>query len=294
MDFILTILTVVGINSILAVSLNYAAGFTGIMSVSHASFLGIGAYTSALMITKAGVSFPVSLALAILVTAIIAYVVSFPILKLREDSMMLVSVGFALICYSLFLNLDITNGALGVKKIPKPELFGLVFNTHLGFFLLVLSVLTLSYGLFWLITKSPYGTILQGIRENEDVMQNYGFNTAAYKRSVFVLSAMVAGIAGSLQAGFLTFIEPNLYQLLPSVFILVMVLLGGLASLPGSILGAAAITLVPELLRFANSYLFNSVWLSSHSGEIKEIIFGLTMFLLILLRPKGILGKFKL
>jgi len=288
MDYILHLAIVVTIFSILAMSLNYVAGYTGILSLSHATFYGIGAYATAILTTQYGLTFVPSVLVGMIVAGVIAYLASFPILKMKEDSLVLVSFGFTIIMFHVMLNWgSLTKGPLGIKGIMAPEIFGLSFFSKPLFFGLVLLVAVITYFFFRLITQSPYGIIIKGIRENQTVAAVNGHSVLRYQRSVFVVGAVFAAIAGSFTATFLTFIEPKLFELMPSLLILIMVILGGMASLKGAVLGAFLLILLPELLRFLglpNEYL----------AEVQQMTYGLVLILVMYLRPQGLLGEYKI
>ena len=288
MDYILHLAIVVTIFSILSMSLNYVAGYTGILSLSHATFYGIGAYSTAILTTQHGFSFVPSVLVGMALAAVIAYLASFPILKLKEDSLVLVSFGFAIIMYNVMLNwTGLTKGPLGIKGIMAPEILGLNFFSKPLFFALVFSVAFLCYFFLRRITRSPYGIIMKGIRENQTVAAVNGHNILAYQRSVFVVAAIFAAVAGSFTATFLAFIEPKLFELMPSMIILIMVILGGMASLKGSVLGTLILILLPELLRFIGLP-------PSILAEVQQMIYGLVLILVMYLRPQGLLGEYKI
>lgn len=287
MDYLLHIGILICLRGILAISLNYIAGYTGIMSLSHLSFAGVGAYATAVLMKNFEFSFLGAIPLALILTAIIAFLASIPILKLKDDSLMLVSFGFALIMYNLMLNLSsLTNGALGIKGVPSAVIAGVNFFDKSYFFLLCLFILILCFLFFRKIVSSPYGTVLKGIRENESVTQNSGHNTKYYKYSVFVLAAVFAGLEGALFATYNNYIEPSLFNLLPSVMILIMIIFGGLASMRGAILAVIILTLAEEGLRFIGLP-------SSIMAETRQILYGLLLFALIYFRPQGLLGEYK-
>lgn len=288
MDYILHLLIIISMFGILAVSLNYQAGFTGIISVNHASFYGIGAYATAILTTEVGFTFIPSVLAGMALTALFAWLASYPLLRLRHDSLILVSIGLSAIVYNIMLNwADVTGGPLGIKGVKAPTIFGFSFFEKPLFLLLVLVALGLTYLFFNHITRSPYGTILKGIRENPTVASVNGHSVLAYQRSVFVVGALFASVAGALTAAFLTYIEPKLFMLMPSILILVMVILGGLGNLKGSILGAAIMILVPEMLRFAG-------FPPSIIGELQQITYGLILIVLMFFRPEGLFGEYKI
>lgn len=288
MEYVLHLAIVVTIFSILAMSLNYVAGYTGILSLSHATFYGIGAYSTAILTTQHGFTFVPSVVVGMVLTAIIAYLASFPILKLKEDSLVLISFGFSIIMFNIMLNWSsLTKGPLGIKGILAPNILGLSFFQKPFFFALVLVAAIFTYFFFRRITSTPYAIIIKGIRENQTVAAVNGHNVLRYQRSVFVVGAIFAALAGSFTATFLAFIEPKLFELMPSLLILIMVILGGMASLKGSVLGALILILVPELLRFIGLP-------PSILAEVQQMIYGLVLILVMYLRPQGLLGEYKI
>lgn len=288
MEYILHLAIIITIFSILSMSLNYVAGYTGILSLSHATFYGIGAYSTAILTTQHGFSFLPSVVVGMVLAAGIAFLASFPILRLKEDSLVLVSFGFTIIMFNVMLNWSsLTKGPLGIKGVMAPEILGINFFSKPYFFGLVLLVAIVTYFFFKRITRSPYGIIIKGIRENQTVAAVNGHNVLAYQRSVFTAGAVFAAVAGSFTATFLTFIEPKLFELMPSLLILIMVILGGMASLRGSVLGAFILILLPELLRFIGLP-------PSILAELQQMIYGLVLILVMYLRPQGLLGEYKI
>jgi len=288
MEYLLHIAIIFALNAVFAVSLNYIAGFTGIISFGHSAFIGVGAYTVAILTKFYGVPFFAAFPAAFLLAGAIGYLVAFPITKLSGDSLMLISLGFMLIMYNIFLNwTEVTHGALGIKAIPTPEIWGWTLGTKFEFLLFAVLLLIFTLYIFSRITRSPYGRVLTGIRENEVLLQGVGYATAKYKRSVFALGGAFAAGAGGIYASYLSFIEPGLFASLGSVTVLTMVILGGLANNWGAILGAALLTITPEALRFLG--LPDSIL-----AEMQQILYGLMLFFLMLLRPRGLLGRYQL
>ncbi len=286
MEYLLHLLILIGIFSILTLGLNALAGFTGILSLSHATFYGIGAYATAILTTQHGWGFLPSAAVGMLLSAVAAWLASFPLLRLKGDALVLVSFGFAIIMYNVMLNLGgLTGGPLGIKGIRLPSLFGFPLEKF-TFLALVIGLAALTYLFFKKLLYSPYGTVLKTIRENPLVAAVSGHNVVRYQRSVYTVAAVFAALAGSLIASYLHFIEPKLFELMPSVFLLVMVILGGLGNLKGSLLGTAVLLLLPEILRFAGI---------PHSviGEVQQMIYGLVLVALMVFRPQGLLGEYK-
>lgn len=288
MDLILHLAIVISIFSVLTVSLNYVAGYTGILSLSHATFYGVGAYSTAILTTQQGWNFFPSILAGMLLTAVVAFLASIPILKLKDDALVLVSFGFALIGFEVMLNWSsLTKGPLGIKGIQAPSLFGFSFFQKPLFLALILLVLLLTYLFFRHIVRTPYGTIIKGIRENPIVASVNGHTVIGYQRSVFVLAAVFAAVAGSFTAANLAFIEPKLFELMPSMLLLIMIIVGGMGSFKGSVLGAFLLILIPELLRYVGLP-------SDFLAEAQQIIYGLILVAMMFLRPQGLVGEYKI
>ena len=288
MEFFIHLLILSGFVAILGISLNLVVGYTGLLSIAHAAFYGIGAYTTAILTTRFGFGFFPSVAAGMAVGSAVAFLLGLVLSKFRDDYYALVSVGFSVIAYALFLNLDeLTRGPLGIAGIPKPSLGGISFQPLGWFLLLTLGLLAVVYACAHWITRSSFGRVLQAIREDEQAIQVFGYNTWAYKLVVFCIAAAFAAVAGSLYAGYINFVDPTPFRLFISVFLLAVVILGGLASLPGSLIGAIFLITLPELLRFAG-------FPQDVAAQLRQFIYGLLLVLLMLYRPQGILGKFKL
>ncbi|QQR83267.1 branched-chain amino acid ABC transporter permease [Candidatus Peregrinibacteria bacterium] len=284
MDFILQVLIIIGIHSILTMSLNYVAGFTGLMSINHAAFYGMGAYATAILSTQYDWNFFLTIPVGIVIAGIVAWLVSFPMLKMKEDSFVLVSLGFAIIMFNIMQNwTDLTKGPLGIKGVQAPMLGDFSFFAKPLFLVLVIVAAALTYWFLNRILKTPYGTILKGARENETVARVNGHNVVSYQRSAFVVGAIFAAIAGAFIASFISFVNPKAFELIISVYLLIMIILGGMASLPGSILGAFIMLTSLEVLRFAGV-----------SAEWQQILYGFILIVIMFFRPQGILGKYKI
>lgn len=288
MDYLLHILILSSIYSLAVLGQNYASGYTGLISLNHGAFMGIGAYASAILLVTVGYSFPVAFILAGLITALVAFLLSFPLLKLRDDAFVLVSFGFAFIAFNVFLNwVSLTNGALGIKRIPYPVIADASSNPKIVYFLIILSVLLICLFVLNKILNSSYGVIIRATRENQKVTQIAGHNTDSYRRSVFVVSGLITGFAGAFLASFISAIDPTLFGYHLSVLLLIMAIFGGLASLRGAVVGATILILVPEALRFIGLP-------SDILAESQQIIYGLILIILMFWRPVGIFGKYNI
>ena len=288
MNYILHILILIGIYLIISYGLNLLVGFGGLLTLCHAVFYGIGAYTTAILLTQFGVNFFLSVILGIIITAAISFFIGIILSKFSGDYYALGSFGFNVIVFSIFLNWrDLTRGALGIAGIPKPEIFGIHFFSNSMFLVIALIFLIIVYIVARFIVHSSFGRVLKAIREDEKAIQVFGYNTLYYKLTIFVISAGMAAIAGSLFASYITYVDPSTFTLMESVFILAIIILGGLANLQGSILGALFLVLLPEILRFVGLPF-------DIAAQMRQVIYGTIIILLMLYRPKGLLGEYKL
>jgi branched-chain amino acid transport system permease protein len=282
--YVLQVLNLVGINIILAVSLNLVNGFTGQFSIGHAGFMAVGAYVSAMFSLHAGrplaaalaggavpaeaaqgAMLLVALVLGGLVSAFAGWLVGLPSLRLRGDYLAIVTLGFGEIIRVLILNIEPAGGARGLGDIPRWASFFWVF---LG----VAVVIALARNL----AHSTHGRALFAIRDDEIAAEALGVDTTRYKVTAFVLGAFFAGVAGGLFAHYLTYLNPNTFTFLKSIEVIAMVVLGGMGSLSGSVLAAIVLTLLPEVLRPVKDY--------------RMVIYSLLLIVLMIARPQGLLG----
>ncbi len=288
MPYLVHLAILFSIYATLGISLNLIVGYTGLLSVAQAAFYGIGAYATALLMVGAGFNFFVATIAGIIVAGIIAYVMGLVLSKFSGDYYALASLGFGVIAYSIFLNWQgLTNGPLGIPGIPRPNLFGWAFSDNLSFLVLALLILLGVWTIAKFIVGSSFGRVLKAIREDEKAIQVFGYKTINYKLTIFVIGGMVAAIAGSLYATYITYIDPTTFNVNASIFIIAIIILGGLASLRGSILGAAFLILLPEFLRFVG-------FPDQIAAQMRQAVYGLLLVLLMLYRPQGLVGEYKL
>ncbi len=288
MEYLIHLAILFTIYTILGVSLNLVVGYAGLLSVTHAAFYGVGAYTTAIFLTKSGVGFFSSLVLGIVMVIIVSFLVGLVLSKFKGDYYALGTFGFNAIIFAIFLNSqNLTKGALGIPGISRPELFGINFTNNFNFLILALILLALVYSASRFVVNSSFGRVLRAIREDETAIAVFGYNTLYFKLMIFVISAAMAAVAGSLFASYVTFIDPSSFQLTESMFILTIIILGGLASLRGSILGALFLILLPEFLRFVG-------FPTDIAAQMRQVVYGVILILLMLYRPQGLIGEYKL
>lgn len=287
MDYLINNTILFSIYAILGLSLNLLVGYTGLLSISHAAFYGIGAYTTAILLTQTNLGFFSSVILGLLLTGITSLFIGLVLSRFKDDYYALVSLGFNIIIFSIFLNWqDLTKGPFGITGIPKPELLGIDFDNRSNFLILVLAFLSLIYFICRFIVNSSFGRVLKAIREDEIAISVFGYNTFYFKLVIFIISAMMASIAGSLYAVYITFVDPSSFQVAESVFILAIIILGGLANLRGSVLGALFLIILPEILRFVG-------FPSEIAAQMRQVIYGLMLVLLMIYKPQGLMGEYK-
>ncbi len=281
------ILITVGINIILAVSLNITTGYLGQLPLGHAGFMAVGAYAGGIFLKAFPVddilkdqgmlaALPYAIA-AILISAIVAglfgFLIGIPALRLRGDYLAIITLGFGEIIRVVITNIDsvlgfkFTYGASGLKRIPKISEFTLVFAC------VALVILVIH-----MVMKSRHGRAILSIRENEIAAESCGIPTTHYKVMAFVLSAALAGVAGCLYAGYLGSLSPSSFGFMKSIEVLVMVVPGGMGSMLGSILAATVLTFLPELLRSVSDY--------------RMVAYSLMLVLMMIFRPKGLMGTY--
>ena len=300
--FAIAVGTVFGIWAILTVSLNLIVGYTGLLSVGHVGFFGIGAYAMAILtsdtayeqlrteaIPTYGWPFFAALPVSVIMAGAVALVVGAVLNRFRDDIFVLVSFGFAIISFNVFVSFrGLTRGSFGIHDIPRPEIWGWKLNGDLEFLVFVLVFLALVMLVCWFVVTSSFGRVLTAIREDEQAIEVFGYQATHYKLAVWVISAMMAGLAGGLFASWTRFIDPNSFILLESMLLVCIVILGGLATIWGSLLGAMAFVLLEEGMRFLPFIP------SEYVGQGRMVVLGVLLVLLMLFRPQGLVGRFKL
>jgi branched-chain amino acid transport system permease protein len=287
MEYLIHIFIIAGIYTILSLSLNLIVGYTGLAALGHIAFAAVGAYASSLLALNLGISPWIGLLIGAIFAAILGAIVSYPSLRLKGDYLALATFGLGVIIYSIAKNwVSLTRGPMGLPGIPSFSLFGLEFNNVWIYLILVLIFVCITYFAIRNITKSPFGRILTGIREDEIATEAVGKNIVKHKLIVFMVGAFFAGIAGSLYAHYITFIDPSSFTAMESITVLLMVVFGGMASLPGSVVGAMVLVIFPEFLRFLGLP-------SSIAAPLRQMIYGLLLVVLMIFRPKGLIGKYK-
>jgi branched-chain amino acid transport system permease protein len=265
------VITMGGVNAIMAVSVNMIVGITGQLSLGQAGFLAIGAYGCIFFNLDLGLPLPLAACCAILLTAFAGFLIGFPVLKLSGDYLAIVTLGFGEIIRVVFINLkNLTGGPNGRQFTTAMALDGgLAFIT-------VTTALVIVLALLQNFLRSSYGRAIMACREDEIAADSCGINMFRYKMAGFVIAAFIAGIGGSLFAMVNGFVKPDIAQFLRSIDFLIFVVLGGMGSMTGSILAAYVLYYLQEFLRFLQDY--------------RLLIYPLILIFVMLFRPKGLLG----
>lgn len=276
-SYLLQVAGAMGIAAMLSLSLGLLYGQTGQISFATAGFMGIGAYSAAVLTTKLGVPFWISLGPALLLPGIVAFVVGIPTLRLRGHYLAIATMALQLGIVSFLTQASaLTEGSVGILRMERPTLFGLAFTSPGAYFELVALGFLLSYYVATRMVRSRFGRALTSIREDEVGASSLGIDPAYYKVVVFTMSAMIAGLAGALLAYQLLFINPSNFDLPQSVTVLTMVVIGGVGSNAGAVLGAVFVTLVRQLL--------------FGTGQLEFLVFGLAIVATVVFFPKGLIG----
>jgi branched-chain amino acid transport system permease protein len=271
------VLNNVGLYALLALSLNIILGDAGLFNMGHAAFYAVGAYTAALLNTRMQLPILWALPVSGLVAALFAALVARPVVHLRGDYLLIVTIGVGEIVRIALVNdvLELTGGANGLFGISRPSVFGYRIRRPQEFFYLIWFFVALTVFLFHRLEQSRFGRALNYLREDPVAAEGSGVDTARYKLMAFALGAAWAGMTGSLYAAKMTIISPESFSFWESVLLFLIVILGGSGSIPGVILGAFLVVGLPELFRdFASA---------------RMLVFGLVMMVMMVFRPQGLL-----
>jgi branched-chain amino acid transport system permease protein len=285
MDYVIYIGTLISIYATLAISLNLLVGYTGLISIAQAGVYGVGAYITALLALHGTSDLLVSLLLAALGGVAVSLVVALPSLRLRNEYFLIATLGFQSIIFSLFMNLELTGGPNGLYDIPHPTLFGHELRSSLDSFLTALILAVVCYLLGLRLTGAPFGRLLRAVREDQTAVAALGKSVVRVKVLIFVFSAVFAAAAGTVYTYSLTAIDPGAFSLDESIFIITLVIVGGTGSLNGSVLAAALLVLLPELLKFMSI----PEWIAP---QMRQLLYGLLVVLVTRFRREGLVGEY--
>lgn len=274
----------IGIYTILTLGLCLLMGYAGQVSLGHAAFWGIGAYTSAILTTKLGISPWLAMAIGIAVTASVAYLIAIPISRLREHYLALATLALGIIVYLAFGEFrELTGGPSGMPGVPRLAIGSFVFASDVAYYYLVWGTVLVLIGLSLNIVNSRVGRALRALHGSEMAAESIGIDASRYKMQVLVLSAVYASLAGSLYVHYMRFVSPGPFDFDTSVRLVVMAAVGGLASVWGAPFGAAAVTLVTVFLREALPHLIPDA-----SGQHILVVYGIVLVAIMIFMPDGL------
>ncbi len=285
MAYFFLVLTLISIYIILTQSYNLVLGYTGMIHVGHVGFMAIGAYTSALLTTKAGLPSWEGIVLGSLAAGLVGLILALPTVRFREDYLVAATLGMGQIIRIVILNeRQITGGSTGVTKIPRPDVFGHVLLDNFELFIFAAIIALFAMLIIWRITHSPFGKVLESIREDEIAAASLGKNVWLKKLQILVIAAMFAGLAGALFAHTTQFIDPDTFDIHLMIYVFLIVVFGGSGKFFGPIIGSVILYAFYESLRFLSLR-------ASILGPMRWIIFAVILIGMIILKPKGILGE---
>lgn len=290
MEYVMHIGIMLCIYIILVLSTNLTVGMANLLTMCQAAFYGIGAYIGTYFLMQCNLPFVFIALIVMLATGLTSLLISYASVKLKGDYFILATLGFQMIVYTILYNwISVTRGPYGIPGIPSIKLFGVwsLNGIYTYFFLALVLAVTVAL-IFSRLQQSPYGRILKAIRTDELSAKALGRNTVRLKSWAFFISAAFAGVAGLVYASYVSYIDPTSFTLDESIFIITALFIGGIGSrVWGPIVGAAVVVILPELLRFIG--LPDAV-----AANLRQIIYGLVLIVLMFVRPQGLLGDAKL
>ncbi len=295
MEYYIHILIMIGIYSLIAYSLNLTMGYCGLLNLAPAAFYGIGAYAFTLTMVKgkilmsniSGISFIISILFAVVITGLIAFLSGFPALQFRKESFVLVTLGFQVIIFTILYNwISFTRGPYGIPGIPRPDIFGWKIIELWEYLILIAILNALVLSFLFILYKSPFGLSLKALRDNEVGAQSVGISAKKQFLWAFTIAGALMAVPGAMYACYVTYIDPTSFNLQESIFHVVILSLGGTGNKKGPIIGVLFMVIFPEILREIG--LPDTI-----APNVRQMVYGAILVLLMFFRPQGIWGKFK-
>ena len=275
----------IGLNTMLAVGLCLLAGYAGQISLGHSAMYGIGAYASAILTTRYHLDPWLAMGAAAIIIALMAYAIGVPLFRLKGLNLATGTMAFGVLVYLVMVQeKGLTGGLNGLGDIPSLRILSFTFD-DINYFYLVWALALLFIALSLNIVNSRVGRALRSIHDSETAAEMLGVNANKYKIQIFVVSAVYAGIAGSLYAHYVTYLNPAPFSMLLSIMLLAMVVLGGLSSIWGALVGSVVITLMTEILRGIIPKFTGGA-----SGEYEIVVFGIVLMAVLILAPQGLVS----
>ncbi len=296
MNYILHLLIYFCIYAIAALSLNLVIGYCGLLTLAHASYFAVGAYSYAIL-SLHGWGFLPALAAAMAISAILSMIVSLPAWRFRGDNFVLMSLAAQTFIFSLLQNwyhseskpgtlLNLTNGPFGLAGIPRPDILGIRMDTIGSISVLAVVLATICAFLVWRLQSSPWGRLLQCMRDDELALRGLGKNVRRAKLEAFAISCGLVAVAGVLYASYVSYIDASSATLDESVLMVSMLIVGGIANFRGPLVGAAVLVALPEVLRMVHLP-------DAMAANVRLLAYGLLLVLIVHFRPQGLAGKYR-
>lgn len=275
--YLVYIATLMSIHILIALGLNLLTGYTGQISLGHAGFVAIGAYTAGLLMARAGVPFSLAFPLSGITAAFFGFLLGLPVLRLTGPYLTIATLGFGIAVHQVLTNWEgLSGGRMGLF-VPKPAIGPWVLASEAALYYVAVGAAGVLTWVSYNLVRSHIGRAFVAIRDSDIAAEVMGVNLTVYKTLAFALSAFYAGIAGALQGYLLGYIEPQMFTLFESIYYFSMIVVGGLGTIPGSILGAVLMTLLPQLLSGLREWL--------------PIVYGSTIILIMAVEPWGLYGR---
>ena len=297
MNYIFHLLIYFGVYAILAMGLNLVVGFCGLLTLAHAGYFAIGAYTYALGTLAWGLDSLSALLLAFAAGGVLSLLTSLPTWRLKGDYFVMASMAVQVLIYSTAYNwvksdaplgslANLTNGPFGIAGISRPVIFGYKLSSLGAMAAFSLIVAAVCMGICYLLQTAPWGRTLKCMRDDELATKNLGKNVQFLKVQALFVACALAAVAGAVYAGYTSYIDPSLASMDQSILLLSMIFVGGMGNLKGPLVGAAILLLIPEILRFMN--IPDAV-----AAEIRVMLYGLMLVLIVRFMPEGVAGEYK-
>lgn len=298
MSYVFHLTTYFGIYAILAMSLNIVVGYCGLLSLAHAGYFALGAYAYAVLSIRLEWGFLPALALGMGIAALASLLLSLPSWRLRGNFFVMATLAVQVLLYSAANNWvatdqpvgslrNLTNGPFGITGIGRPVLLGHSFGTPAAMAAISLGGAAICAAICWLLLHSPWGRLLQALRDDELATRGLGKNVHWIKAQAIAVSCAMASVAGALYAGYVGYIDPSMATFEQSILLLAMVVVGGMGNLRGPLVGAAILIAIPELLRMA-------AFPDALASEARLMAYGVLLVLMVHLRPQGLAGSYRL
>ena len=280
-----------------ALSLNMVVGYCGLLTLAHASYFAIGSYAYSLAALKLGWGFLPSVALGASLAALLSLAVSLPAWRLRGDFFIMISLAVQALVFSAIHNWgnpnfqlgtlqNLTNGPYGIAAVPKPDMFGIKLDTIGDMAALSFAVSAVCLFLAWVLLRSPWGRLLQAMRDDELAARSLGKNVRLLKVQAFAIACALAAVGGALYGSYVGYVDSSLASIDHSILMLSMVIVGGTGNFRGPLVGAAVLIAIPEVLRFAKIP-------DASAAEIRLMAYGLLLIVVTHFRPQGLAGRYR-